>query len=195
MAKVLKGIAEGFEINIYQHEFDRSELNSEDDFYKLFLDFVVEANDRSEGHPVELSLTDEYGYKLKYKKKNAGDFQKFPDRNRIRLTAYYLYRDACYSFDYIKDKEIVVQYERYRGHQIIDTLSQGKKQIDLELSSTYDSIIHFTGYQYRNNRGHKIESSTDTFYTYYDVDEINDTDALTIRELTNVWDMERENHK
>lgn len=150
-------------------------------------EFCISFNESRVTYLLDATFQDEDSEPIKVKYKKLGEFIPKPSENQLLLYSYYISRDSTIEFDYVEDKPIIVNYKKLLGNKVIQSVEQGRDELELEPQGCGDSVQNCFGYRMLLSNGETIDSSVSEIFMFSDEDELDEERSTRLNEIAGKW--------
>ena len=180
-------IVDCYDLDFYKGSFQLKSIKSKNNLLNTLKEFCVSFTHNRETYQIDPSFRDDDSNQLKVKYKKLGEFIPTPKENQLLLYSFYISRDSSVEFDYLEDEPIVVNYKKFEGSKVIETVEQDEEVLELEHQGCADSVIHCIGYRVLLSNGKIAESEVDEVFMFFNVEDIDDETSARLDEIAGKW--------
>ena len=179
--------AECYDLDYYHQSFQLKSIKSKSNLLNILKEFCIAFDESRDTFQMDANFQDEDSEPIKVKYKKLGEFIPKPNENQLLLYSYYISRDSVIEFDYVEDKQIVVNYKKLLGNKVIQTVEQSGKELELEPQGCGDSVQHCFGYRLLLLSGETTESSVSEIFMFADEDDLDEETSTRLDEIAGMW--------
>ena len=179
--------AECYDLDYYHESFQLKSIKSKSNLLNILKEFCIAFDESRDTFQMDANFQDEDSEPIKVKYKKLGDFIPKPSEYQLLLYSYYISRDSTIEFDYVEDKPIIVNYKKLLGNKVIQSVEQGRDELELEPQGCGDSVQHCFGYRMLLSNGEAIESSVSEIFMFADEDDLDEETSTRLDEIAGKW--------
>lgn len=179
--------AECYDLDYYHESFQLKSIKSKSNLLNILKEFCIAFDESRDTFQMDANFQDEDSEPIKVKYKKLGEFIPKPSENQLLLYSFYISRDSTIEFDYVEYKPIIVNYKKLLGNKVIQSVEQGRNELELEPQGCGDSVQHCFGYRMLLSNGETIDSSVSEIFMFSDEDELDEERSTRLNEIAGKW--------